>query len=350
MKLQTLTDKSSYTLSNNSYTIASIAPNFPQATEAILKFNTLPPQGVMIELELIGVKDRSGFGLENKIVLLGSGHGAAKNDIVINEILFNPPTGGNEYVEIYNKSNKAFDLRFLSITSRKTSDGSFNKLYELASTPLLLQPQEYLVITKSQDLVCSFFECRPSSSFVELSVMPSLANTSGCAVLINNQTNEIIDEFAYNEKMHTVNISNKKGIALERTDFNKPAIDPENWHSASETSRFGTPGYQNSQYSPNTGIEEGITVAFPEINLDNYIIHYRFNSPGYRCRAYVYDTMGRKVTIIANNELLGTEGDLFWNGKGGLGQTLASGIYLIYMEVYDAKGVVKTFKKQTVVK
>ena len=350
MKLKTLTDKSSYALSNNSYVIASISPNFPQATEVILRLNALPPQGVMIELELTGVKDRSGFGLENKKVLLGSGHEALENEIVINEILFNPPTGGNEYVEIYNKSDKAFDLRFLSITSRKPSDGSFNKLYELASTPLLLQPNEYLVITKSRDLVCSFFECRPSSRFVELSVMPSLANTSGCAVLVNNQTNAIIDEFAYNEKMHTIGISNKKGIALERSDFNRPSTDPENWHSASTSSGFGTPGYQNSQYSPPTGIEEGINVAFSEINVDNYVIHYRLNSPGYRCRAYVYDTMGRMVNVIANNELLGTEGDLFWNGKRNSGQTLASGIYLIYMEVYDTKGVVKTFKKQTVVK
>ncbi|MCL1932550.1 MAG: lamin tail domain-containing protein [Candidatus Azobacteroides sp.] len=349
MNRTTLTDKSAYTLSDNSYEITALTPNYPQGTEVILRFSALPPQGVMIELELTGVKDRSGFELENKTVLLGSGYEATENEIVINEILFNPPTGGNEYVEIYNKSDKAFDLRFLSITSRKPSDGSFNSLYALATTPLLLQPQQYLVITKSKDLVCSFYECRPSSDFVELSVMPSLANTSGCAVLINNRTNEIIDEFAYNENMHTAGISNKKGIALERTDVNLPTNDPENWHSASAASGFGTPGYQNSQ-SVITGIKEGITVTYPEINSDNYSIRYRFESPGYRCRAYVYDMTGKMITVIANNELLGTEGELIWNGKRNSGQTLTPGIYLIYMEVYDTKGVVKTYKKPTVVK
>jgi len=351
MNLTTLNNKLSYTL-NNSYQIMSLKPNYPQGTVDTIQFNALPPQGLMIELDLPGVKDRSGFGLDNKIVLLGSGYEASANDIVINEILFNPPTGGNEYVEIYNKSDKAFDLRFLSITSRRPSDGALNKLYELASTPLLLQPQEYLVITKSQNLVCSFFECRPTSDFTELSIMPSLANTSGIAVLINNQTNEIIDEFAYNEKMHDAGISNKKGISLERADFNLPTSDPGNWHSASSINGFGTPGYQNSQYisNPVTGIGEGISIIYPEIYSDNYSIHYRFYSPGYRCRAYVYDTMGRMVTVIANNELLGTEGELFWNGKGRSGQTLPSGIYLIYMEVYDTNGFVKTYKKQTVVK
>jgi hypothetical protein len=350
MNRQTLTTQLSYTLSSNSYEMIAFTPNYPKGTEVVIQFNALPLQGEMIEMELRGVKDLSGFELENKQVLLGSGYEASSNAIVISEILFNPPTGGNEYVEIYNRSDKAFDLRFLSITSRKPSDGSFNSLYALASTPLLLQPQTYLVITKSKDLVCSFFECLPSSAFVELSVMPSLANTSGCAVLLNNQTNEIIDEFAYNERMHAEGISNKKGVALERVDFNRPASDDGNWHSASAQSRFGTPGYQNSQYNPNTGIEEGITVTFPSVNWDNYAIHYRFNSPGYRCNAYVYDTMGRMVTMVANNELLGTEGSLTWNGKSGSGRALASGIYLIYMEVYDAKGTRQTFKKPVVVK
>jgi hypothetical protein len=150
--------------------------------------------------------------------------------------------------------------------------------------------------------------------------------------------------------MHTATISNKKGIALERADFDKPATDADNWYSASATSGFGTPGYQNSQYNPTTGDDEGISVSFPEIYSDNYHIHYHFSTSGYRCNAYVYDMAGRMVTEIANNKMLGTEGDLVWNGKSSSGQTLASGIYLIYMEVYDTKGIVKKFKKQTVVK
>jgi hypothetical protein len=350
MNLQTLTDKLSYTLNNASYQIVALTSNYPQGTEDTIQFNMLPPEGIMIELELTGVKDRSGFGLDNKIVLLGSGYGASANEIVINEILFNPPTGSDEYVEIYNKSDKAFELRFLSIATRKPSDGSLNTLYKLASTPLLLYPQEYLLITKSKDVICSFFECRPASVFAELSVMPALANASGTVVLINNQTNEIIDEFAYNENMHDSGISNKKGISLERISFNNPTNDPANWHSATAASGYGTPGYQNSQYSPLTGIEEGISVALPSITSDNYTIHYKFLSQGYRCRAYIYDTMGRVVTVIANNELLGTEGDLIWNGKGTSGQTLVSGIYLIYMEVYDTNGVLKKFKKPVVMK
>jgi hypothetical protein len=240
-------------------------------------------------------------------------------------------------------------LQFLSFTSRRPSDGSFNRLYPLAEKATLFYPGEYLVITKSQDLVCQFFNCRPESSFVELSVMPSLANASGCAVLLNNKTNEVIDEFAYRENMHTAGISNKKGIALERADFNRPSDDANNWYSASAGSGFGTPGYQNSQ---NTGqnIIEDISITYPEFSTDNYFVHYRLDKPGYRCRAFVYDSMGRRVNIIANNELLGTEGKLLWNGKGSTNQLLVAGIYIIYVEVYNMDGNVKKFRKPVVVK
>ncbi|MBK7438466.1 MAG: lamin tail domain-containing protein [Saprospiraceae bacterium] len=38
-----------------------------------------------------------------------------KNDLVINEILFNPVSGGSDYVELYNRSSKIFSLKDLII-------------------------------------------------------------------------------------------------------------------------------------------------------------------------------------------------------------------------------------------
>jgi hypothetical protein len=269
-------------------------------------------------------------------------------EIVINEVLYDPPAGGEEYVEIYNNSDETFDMQFLSIATRKT-DGSLNKAYPLAGSSRLFNPGEYLVITKSRDLVCSFFNCRPEYLFAELSVTPALTNTGACVVLLDNRTNEVIDEFTYSPAMHTAGISSKKGISLERIDFNRPANDAGNWCSASADSGFGTPGYQNSQHSGQNGIED-ISVIYPEFSADNYFIHYRLDKPGYRCRAFVYDALGRRVYTIANNELLGMEGKLLWNGKGNSNQSLVAGIYIIYMEVYNMNGNVKRFRKPVVVK
>jgi hypothetical protein len=271
------------------------------------------------------------------------------SDIIINEILYDPPAEGAEYVEIYNNSDKIFDLRFLSFTTRKPSDGSLNKSYSLAASETFFHPQEYLVITKSKDLVCPFFNCYPESFFAELSTMPALANTSGCAVILNNKNNEVIDEFAYNANMHTTGISNKKGISLERSDFNRPANHADNWYSASADSGFGTPGYQNSQKTGETGTGK-ISIIYPQFDADNYFIHYQLDNPGYRCRAFVYNAMGRTVNTIADNALLGTEGKLLWNGKGSANQPLIAGIYIVYVEIYNMNGDVKKFRKPVVVK
>lgn len=354
MDRNTLLAKSSYELNNASFVITDIQTDYPRGMFVELTLNHYPDPGTMIQLTMNGIRDLTGYDLgEDKHLMLGEGNQAFSGDLVINEILFNPPTGGNEYVEIYNRSDKSFDLRLLSITSRKPSDGSFNKPWPLSSLPILIEPGQYVVVTKSRDLVCQFFNCREESVFFEPGGMPSLANTSGCAVLINNRTEEVIDEFAYTEKMHDSGISNKKAIALERLDANAPTDDSANWHSASEESGYGTPGYENSQRS-NLDIpeilEDNIYVSYPSPESGSYQIHYRLDSPGYRCNGFVYDSMGRKTHQIANNELLGTEGRLTWDGNGSSGQGLSSGIYIIYLEIYNKEGKVNKFRKPIVVR
>jgi hypothetical protein len=327
----------------------------PGATHLVTQFNQFPPRGELIELSLAGVKDRSGNGLAgNRSVAIGSAFEAETEDVVINEILFNPPTGGNEYVELYNRSNQVIDLRYLSITSRKPSDGSFNTAYRLTDLPVFLYPAEYMVVTKNRELVCGFFSCHEESLFAEPASMPSLANTSGCAVLLNNVTNEIVDQFYYNESMHSKGISNKKGVALERVNFNISATESTNWASATGLSGYGTPGYINSQYSDRTGIDPPdnnfIVVEYPGLGNEDYGIRYRLDKSGYNSRLFIYDSVGRLVKGLAYNEILGSQGVIRWNGRGNSDSKLSPGIYIIYLEVFDMSGVVQKFKTPVVVR
>ena len=272
-------------------------------------------------------------------------------DIIINELLFNAFSGKNEYVELYNRSDKVIDLRYLSITSRKPSDGSFNKLYPLTTIPLFLYPQEYLVVTKSKEVICEDYNCQSETFWVEIPIMPSIANASGCVVVLNNQSNEIIDEFPYNEKMHSPGVKDKKGVALERINFEGLTNDADNWQSATAQSGHGTPGYANSQrISDESGIENEIHVEYPAIDINEYRIKYRLSKPGYQCKVYIYDSSGRKVDSLLNGELVGTEGEILWNGKGNRGQRLTAGIYIVYIELFDTSGDVQKMKLPVVLK
>jgi hypothetical protein len=356
MNRQKLSDANAYQISETAYQIADLQTSYPKGNELSIQLNNFPPQGNFIEIELQNMEDLSGNALAgDKALIIGEAFEADPNDIIINELLFNPPGGGNEYVEIYNRSGKLIDLRSISITSRKPSDGSLNKLYPLTELPLFLHPEEYLVITKNWELVGEFFNCRPESFYVELPVMPSIANASGCVVIVNNHNNAILDEFAYNENMHSKEISNKKGVSLERVAFEKASSEATNWLSASAQSGYGTPGYENSQHQAGTGLPErenklNVYVEYPFSGADEYRIKYQLDKAGYKCKIEVYDSSGRIIDRLLNNELSGIQGEISWNGKAKSKRSLTAGVYILYMELYDSIGNIQKIKLPVVVK
>lgn len=345
LSLQALLDEKSYIFSANGYGIDYLSANYPQGMEVKLTLNQMPPKGEIINLFFSGLKDLSGYTLnENQLVSIGSGYEPDVSDVIFNELLPNPLVDSNEYVELYNRSDKVIDLAYLSIASRKNTDGTLNKAYPLSSSLHLFYPKQYLLVTKSMEKVTNFYTCPAGISAVELPVMPTMTYTSGTVVLINNQSNLIVDEFVYNEKMHDASVGNKKGVALERIDFNAPTNDAFNWTSASSLVGYGTPGYINSQKKITS--EFGIIrqeVNVVTINGENYQIHYRFINHGNRCRIMIFDTMGRLVKDMSNNDLLGTEGYVEWNGKNDLGQKLQQGIYFIRMDVVATDGEITRY-------
>ena len=274
-------------------------------------------------------------------------------DVIFNEIMFNAPAESEEYIELYNRSKKLIDLKHLSLTTRKT-DGSLNKANPITSNTVILEPGEYVAISRNPDAVCSYFSCRNLALMVEMSSTPILNNTGSNLVLLSNLDEEIIDEFVYTDKMHDSSIKDKKGVALERINPNKETNDPNNWTSATTSSGFGTPGYVNSQYNENqeTNIGKEITVVYPNIHLGNnaYEIRYHFDKPGNRCKIILFDSMGRIISQIANNETLGMSGSLYFYGNNGSGRSLRPGVYIVYAEVYSDNGNFKKYKIPVVMK
>ncbi|MDR0231443.1 MAG: lamin tail domain-containing protein [Dysgonamonadaceae bacterium] len=352
LNLNTLLDEKSYRLSVDDYKVNYLSANYPQGTEVKLTLNQMPPKGQILDLSFPGLRDLSGFPLsEGQMVTIGSGYQPDVSDVIFNELLPNPFAGSNEYIELYNRSNKVIDLSYLSVASRKNTDGTLNKAYPLASSLYLFYPKQYLLITKDLEKVVNFYNCPADISMVELPVMPSLTNTSGTVVLINNQTDAIVDEFAYNDKMHDSSIGNKKGVALERIDFHAPTNDATNWTSASSLVGYGTPGYENSQKKTSSGLEKiQQEVSLVYINSDEYRINYRFLSQGNRCNIVIFDVVGKLVKNLANNELLGAEGSIEWNGKNDSGQKLQQGIYFIRMDVVSTNGETAKYGLKCIIK
>ncbi|WP_085536993.1 lamin tail domain-containing protein [Massilibacteroides vaginae] len=270
-------------------------------------------------------------------------------EIVFSELLPEPQVGGSEYIELYNRSKRTLPLNGLAVAVRK-SDGTLSTNYALSSLAEPLDAGEYCVLTKNAAGVLDYFLV-PSPEKINEVKLPILANTSSELVLFRSKDKEVIDEVHYSEKWHSSSVKNKKGVALEKIDLDGNSQDPDNWTSASSLSGGGTPGYANSQGGTNgggnpTGIQdpEFITAT------GTYEIAYRLDRAGYICRASIYDTSGRKITEIVNQELLGTEGIISWNGFATGGNKPSTGVYIFHAELHHPQGGRKTYKKVFLVK
>lgn len=291
---------------------------------------------------IIGLKNTAGVGLSSV---------ADSFDIVINEILFNPNSGGVDYVEIYNRSQKIIDAKQLYIANRNSTN-VISSIQQLSTESILLFPKNFLVITEDPQIVMQQYVTTNPDAFIQLSSMPSFPDDKGDVIILNAQ-GKIVDEVIYSDKWHFALISNTEGVSLERIDYNAASVQ-SNFHSAATSVGYGTPGYKNSQFRIDQQVQGEITVI-PEIfspdndGIDDFAtINYSFPSPGYVANITIFDASGRPVRYLEKNALSGIKGSYIWDGLGEKQQKLSQGIYIIYTEIFNTDGKKKQFKNTIV--
>ncbi|MFC6103366.1 lamin tail domain-containing protein [Olivibacter domesticus] len=268
-------------------------------------------------------------------------------DILINEILPNPKTGSATFVEIYNNSDKEYDLQDLQL-ARILAPDSIRSTHIISNEFTTISPKEYIVLTRDPSLIQQAYHTPNSNAFIEMSSMPQMNNKDGIIALISNKI--IIDRLDYEETMHHPFIKNPKGVSLERRSFEEKTNAPGNFTSAAATVGYATPGYKNSQYAPSTPHQNDVwlnskTFSPDHDGFEDYLhINYHFNTSGIMANAYIYNEQGRVVRHLYRNHSLSTEGELLWDGLNDQGQALPLGIYIVYFEVYNAIDSVKRYR------
>ena len=269
-------------------------------------------------------------------------------DILINEVLFNPFTNGNDYVEIYNNSNQQIPVNQLYLASRD-KNMELTQIYSLSSKRLLFQPESYLVLTKDTNGVFPFFNIKCPLCFLQMDKFPSYNNDKDYVVILDDKM-QIIDEFHYSDKLHAPLLADEEGISLERNSFTTATNDIKNWHSASTESGYGTPGYQNSQFQIKD-ISEPLVTFEPESFSpnsdgynDEYKITYNLDKPGYYINISIFDAAGRFVIQLAKNEILGSAGEFRWTGEDETEQRQNLGVYVVIVEIFDLHGNIHRYK------
>ena len=270
-------------------------------------------------------------------------------DVIVNEVLYQPYSGGDEFVELFNRSEKTIDISQLSIATRK-SDGSLQRIKPLATSSVLLNAGEYLLVTGLKANVCNFYSCCEEAVFSELTSMVALSDAGNSVVILNNKNSRIIDELIYNKTLHSAGLSDTRGVSLERIDPEKNTNDPVNWASAIAETGYASPGCPNSSrqedLSDGSGIEVEVIEPAMTVGLDYYQIKYFVGEAGARCNVIIFDITGKVVEQVANNVLLGTEGMLTWRPAGSVHR----GLHVVYVEIYRQEGHVKKFKLPVVIR
>ncbi len=266
-------------------------------------------------------------------------------DMVINEILFNPTPASNDYVELYNRSNKILNLKNISIANATGFE-------HVSTEDYLFFPGDFIVLTESKDLVLQAYVANDPFAFIEVP-MPSYNDDAGDVRILNEQGN-IVDRVAYLNDWQFKLISNEEGVALERIDYNAPSQNEANWHSAASNVNYGTPTYKNSQFRLDAGVQGEVSIDPKIFSPDNdgrddvATINYNFPEPGYVTNITIFDAVGRPVKNLQRNALSGIKGYYRWDGLDEKNQKLPVGIYIIYTEIFNLRGKTKKFKNTIV--
>jgi hypothetical protein len=142
------------------------------------------------------------------------------------------PLPDAEYVEIFNPTNKIFNLKNVQF-----ADESTTKLLP----EILLFPNEYAVI-------CDITKVSNFQSFgkiIGISSFPTLTN-AGERILLKNPNNILITFVEYSDSWHDNSTKRDGGWSLEKLDVKNICKEQGNWVSSS-ASRGGTPAQANSQ-------------------------------------------------------------------------------------------------------
>jgi hypothetical protein len=268
---------------------------------------------------------------------------AQTNDVVVNEILFNPKPNGKDFVELYNKSNKTFDLSTLYFVDLD-ADGLPNTFYPLSSTYKLLKPNTYALISEDTNLICQNYVCGKSQVlYCQVNKLMGMPDKEG-KVILYNQLNLAVDSVSYIADWHFKFLNDQNGVSLERLSHSAESNDNNTWHSAASSVGYASPGSVTSQISIATQTDLFFSLNSKSLSpdMDGFedllILRYKFPETDYLSTIKIFNIEGREMKTLINNKTLGTEGSVAWDGTNNSGEILPIGVYLVLIECMTPNG------------
>jgi hypothetical protein len=337
-----------YTLNNGFNNPSKAEFNEKKSSQVLLTYTKSFLPTIDYALEIKNIKDVNNNIISATILPLLFSESPKIGDLILSEILFNPYTDGDDFIEIYNNSNKNISLQNLVLRNN-------NNQQSTTIAKGVLQSKKFLAFSINPNKTKAIYKSPDDANFYTTNLPAFNVDEGNVSIVFNNL---VLDSFNYNEDLHNVFIdqSDRKGVSLEKIVLKEMDNTKSNWGSGSKATNYGTPGYKNSNNYATNGID--ISSLFKitnkvfspndDGNKDLLIVEYNLPSAGFIANVKVYNSDGFPIKDLAQNELLGVNGIIKWDGYNSDNFIEKNGIYIIVGEVFNAEGDKKIFKKECV--
>ncbi|MBK9270982.1 MAG: lamin tail domain-containing protein [Saprospiraceae bacterium] len=329
---------------------ADVDPDNPHCV--LLLLNQALLDSVQYSLIFKDAKDCSGNMAPTQTVQFQLPSAPSAGDLLWNEVLFNPVSGGSDYVEIVNVSQKIVLVKDIFISNPRTS----TLLYKV-NLDLTIAPDDYLVFTPDRKNILDNFPYADSFKIFQIS-LPGFDDKEGDLVMSTpiGGRQVLIDSFSYSNSWHHPLVRDENGVSLEKIRPVLSSLEKNHWQSASSRVNYGTPGLKNSQYLDTiSGDSKKPYKDFDRVispNGDAYrdflSIEFDLDQAGYKLRAEVFTPSGQLVKTLSN-EIIGTQDLLIWAGDDNMERILPSGNYILRLSLIHPAGKRSNYSELIVV-
>lgn len=263
----------------------------------------------------------------------------SQSPLVINEIKFLTEQEKPEWIELFNKSNESVSLKSWAIADRKDTV----KIEE----NLMLAGKSYFVLTADS----SFFDYYglPENQVLVAKNFPTLNNDQDDVFLLP-PWGGWAEQVPYRQDWLMGEEYRKP--SLERINPELDARLARNWAPCVNE---GTPGAQNSIFSEirfqklKLDIEPNPFSPDGDGHEDFAIITLQAPAQTARIRVSIFDILGRRVRTLTENQYIGQQVQIVWDGRNDQKARVRMGIYIVFVQLIDDSNGILEEAKNTVV-
>lgn len=269
----------------------------------------------------------------------------ARDALVINEIMFDPAEGNCEFIELLNTTSDSIQAGGMNLLIGP------DKRFPLSQSYFNLAPGRFLVFARDSTIEKNYSFAYESNFIFNSSL--GLSNDGSYLVLIDAH-HKVIDSVNYNSGWHNRNITSTKNRSLERLNPYLDSNDRSNW-SSSVAPEGATPGKENSVFAETIASETNVKLIPNPFSPDSdghedfTTINFNLSRNLAQVRICVYDSRGRKVRTLNNNNPAGPNNSLIFDGMDENGRPLRIGIYILLIEIVTDSGETEKIKTPVVI-